>query len=206
MNPQPTKEEMEKPNKPDSWLYWTRTHFRAHAYEIIIALIGGTLGNIDRIIDSVTPLFAPPHPSHYVFTSDISGTPSHPYLLRKEAFFNFKNIASGVDRLSGETHGEVLDGTDHKVPKTWINSGYRIADRLVYSYYSASPLGQGAGVYYFVANGNDWVGYWLGRDAITGQTIRSPSVLTARDISQSDAQREFPALAEKSTVLSQLPQ
>ncbi len=111
-----------------------------------------------------------------------------------------------VEVIKGESAGEVMSERGQKVQKTWGMTGFKVGDRFVISYFaSSSSHDQGSGAIYLRQKGQSYVGYWLGRDNITGENIQAPYVLLSEEILLKEAQKKYPELAEPARLVKSGP-
>ena len=99
-----------------------------------------------------------------------------------------------VETIKGDVQGKGLDEQERLVTRTWEVSGYRSGDYLVMAYFTASEQSGGIGIYFLKKVGYSYVGYWTGKDAITGEVITGGYVLTKSELSKEDAERRFRVL------------
>lgn len=146
-----------------------------------------------------------PKPQHFSGTfKDMNGDKSE-YFSQEELALAFSDhpIFSGVKLVHGSIEGRVQDETGKLVGRTWEVSGCQVGDTLVVSYFTADKKGaSGSGAYYLRRCGGSFVGYWQGREGITGNHIKCPYVLTESKISMDDARKAYPILEVPCEILA----
>jgi hypothetical protein len=172
----------------------------------LLRLIGGltaaviiACGSLNKILKAKDynpdPVGGGQRETFYGFYNDLNYNKS--FLENETLKLNFRESKEtpGIELIEGRVTGQVVDQVGEKVDRTWGMSGYKVGDRLVLSYFTESPDAQGAGVYILRASGTAYVGYWLGKDAITGQTIQGPYVLMTEPEEAKDVEKEYPELS-----------
>lgn len=170
-----------------------------HWFKLAALLIGALFGNIDRMAVAIRTLYpADSKPTYYSYYNDFS---SGSYTATETLSFKSVDLQHGIKEVTGSSSGDVRDGLSNLIKKRWKEHGFETSDRLVYSYFTETPKGQGAGVFYLRLRGNDWVGYWIGRDQVTGGTILGPCVLSDQYFSPDAVTNRFPELREPAKLV-----
>ena len=192
----------DNPNEKPSWRSIAATQIRRHWPKLACALIGAIAANALTIVQAAKALGgAPVEPSFYAYYNDKS---DKEYTIKEPLYFKTTEQPGGVLELHGESTATVRDGHGATIQKKWVNHGFQTSDRLVYCYFASAPKMQGAGAYYLTRNGNDWIGFWVGKDQITGDTIKAPAVLTNENLTEEQAVAKFAELKTPAILIPQM--
>ena len=80
--------------------------------------------------------------------------------------------------VKASSGGNVHDKDGHLIKSKWIQIGFRHGNNLALAYITDSNSPTGTGVYYLMARGNEYAGYWLGLDFPLGHKFQCPYILT----------------------------
>ncbi len=105
-----------------------------------------------------------------------------------------------IEVVQGKSTGQTISTQGQKVDKEWGMYGFRVGDLFVGSFYTTAPQAQSAGSFSLHRKGSDsYVGFWMGRDNITGRPLLAPYVLLDTQLTVNEAKRKYPELLEPAT-------
>jgi len=107
-----------------------------------------------------------------------------------------------IENIIGTIRGDVKNEQGTMVARTWQIRGYLLSDTLVLSYFTSTVADKGAGVYYLKSKGSNFVGYWIGKDGITGNSIQGPYVLLNDELRPEEVLKKYPELSEGARFLA----
>ena len=108
-----------------------------------------------------------------------------------------------IEIVKAIASGEVLDQGNRPIKRTWEFTGYSVGEYLILTYFtSKEKTAPGTGVYYLKKSGTAFVGFWIGKEAITQQTVKGAYVLLESEAPVEQVEKLYPVLTNRCEFVS----